>query len=150
VVALCEFALCNKNTILPSAQYRKPHTRFFFDPTNFSSLSPPPPTPSDSADAMPIRSKTPTPNAVEEALVVFGEGGFIGIYRDEACGREDAGIGGVREQAVALDGAGRAALGVDLDKALGQHRLPQAAAPICGSRSWGFPSSPLPIPLPSL
>jgi hypothetical protein len=50
---------------------------------------------------MPIRSKTPTPDAIEEALVVFDEGEFIGIYRDEACGREDAGVGGVREQAVA-------------------------------------------------
>jgi hypothetical protein len=100
VVALCEFALCNKNTILPSAQYRKPHT-LLLRPNKFLLSLSPTPTPSDSTDAMPIRSKTPTPDAVEEALVVFGEGGFIGIYRDEACGHEDAGVDGVREQAVA-------------------------------------------------
>jgi hypothetical protein len=60
MVVLFKVALCNKNTILPSQL--PPHACFFFfvDPSNFSSLSSTP-TPSDSADAMPIRSKTPTP-----------------------------------------------------------------------------------------
>jgi hypothetical protein len=61
--------------------YPQPHTLLLLQPNKFLLSLSPTPTPSDSADAMPIRSKTPTPDAVEEALVVFGEGGFIGMKR---------------------------------------------------------------------
>ncbi|KHN21400.1 F-box protein GID2 [Glycine soja] len=57
---------------------------------------------------------------------------------------------GVREQAVAQDGAGRETLGTDLHKAVGKHWLRGATAKIRGPRARWLPSPPRALPLASL